>query len=253
MIIIGVSAGLIYPDAERKHFASKNLCFMVNDMANYLYHDNVIPVLIPQLPPKELKNLLAKMDGFVFQGGSDVCPLSYGEKYLNETRWPGDKPRDDYELAIADFAFNHRKPVLGICRGAQLLNVYFGGTLYQDLQTEYSTVLNHYNKQVYDQHYHDVAFTPNSLLAKLYQDFSKPFVNSIHHQGIKKLANELIVEAISPQDKLIEAFSYKDAEQHYALGVQWHPEYTHALQNKVIPADILYQHFIDIVHARKGS
>ncbi len=253
MMKLGITAGLLYPDAERKFFAPKNLCFVVNDMANYLYQENVIPVLIPLLPPKEMKNLLAQMDGFVFQGGSDVCPVSYGEKHLDETRWPGDKQRDDYELAIADFAFNYHKPMLGICRGSQLLNVYFGGTLYQDLQTEHSTMLNHYNSQSYDKNCHEVAFTQNSMLGKLYKDFAKPLVNSIHHQGIKKLGNDLIIEAISPQDNLIEAFSYKDTEQCFAMGVQWHPEYTHALQDKVIPADILYQHFIDMVHTRKGS
>lgn len=107
--------------------------------------------------------------------------------YLDKALWPGDKVRDDYELAVIDYAFKQGKPILGICRGFQLLNVYFGGTLYQDIATQLETPITHANRPIYDQNYHAIEFLDDSLLANIiYANRSqKGFVNSIHHQSIK--------------------------------------------------------------------
>src|SRR4029078_12637284 len=98
----------MYPDQERKYFSAKTLCFLENDMANFLYQEDVMPVLIPNLQKRGIENLLAEMDGFVLQGGSDVCPATYGEQFLDESRWPGDEKRDHYELKIVDYAFKQK-------------------------------------------------------------------------------------------------------------------------------------------------
>ena len=217
-------------------------------MANYLYRDGVLPILIPNLQGEALKQILAQMDGFVFQGGSDLCPKTYNEPFLDESRWPGDEKRDQYELTIADYAFTHGKPMLGICRGAQLLNVYFSGTLYQDLPTEFPTTVSHRNVAEYDRHYHPVQFTPQLLLHQLYKHENNPHVCSLHHQGVKKLGKDLAIEAVSP-DNLIEAFSHQ-AKDKFILGVQWHPEFSHMIKDKVISAEPVYESFLQAVRER---
>lgn len=250
MIKIGVSACFMYPDPKRTVFSPKTLCYLENDMAKYLYREDVVPILIPDLPKNELQQFLRQMDGFVFQGGADLCPTTYGEDFLDKERWPGDAYRDQYELTIADYAFTHGKPILGICRGAQLLNVYFGGTLYQDLSTQYSSQLVHRDALQYDHIFHAIQFTQGNILAELYKKEQSPFVGSVHHQGIKKLGNHLVIEAISPEDKLIEAFSYPDSDR-LVLAVQWHPEFSHTIKDKLIPADPIYDYFLNKIRELK--
>jgi putative glutamine amidotransferase len=252
LIKIGVSACFFYPDPNRAYFGPKTLCYLENDMANYLFKEDVLPILIPDLSDRLLEIFLSHMDGFVLQGGADISPESYAEAFLNKEKWPGDKQRDIYELKIIDYAFKNAKPLFGICRGAQLLNVYFGGTLYQDLQTEYSASLKHRDATKYDSNYHAIQFTSGNLLNTIYSNEKNPHVCSVHHQGIKKLGNELIIEAICTADKLIEAFSYERMTEHFILGVQWHPEYSYTLKHKLIPADPIYHYFLNAVRTSRS-
>lgn len=251
MIKIGVSACFLYPDRNRPYFSPKTLCYFENDLANYLYREDVLPVLIPDLKGEALEHILRQMDGFVLQGGSDLSPKTYGEDHLDKNKWPGDELRDIYELKIANFAFTNAKPILGICRGAQLLNVYFGGTLYQDLATQYEDSLQHRDAEKYDGNHHTIDFSPGKILSKLYENQNIMFVNSVHHQGIKKLGKNLIVEAISPQDKIIEAFSYAKMQERFVLAVQWHPEFSHTIKDKVVPAEPIYDYFIKNVREKR--
>lgn len=251
MIKIGVLSCFMYPDKQRNFFNPKTLCYFENDMANYLCRENVMPVLIPNLHESVLFDFLAQMDGFVLQGGSDLCPVSYGENYLDKEKWPGDEFRDRYELKILDFAIKNAKPVLGICRGAQLINVFFGGTLYQDLPTQYKTHLKHRDAVIYDQNYHSIEFISDQLLSQFYSNEDNLYVNSVHHQGIKTLGHDLVVEAISPEDQLIEAFSYKNLQDRFVLAVQWHPEFSHVLKDKVISAEPIYTCLLNAVNERK--
>jgi putative glutamine amidotransferase len=249
VIKIGVSACFLYPNPDRDFFSKKTLCYLENDMANYLYRDDVLPILIPNLKENALDIFLSQMDGFVFQGGSDLCPQSYGEDFLNKEKWSGDIFRDRYELKIADYAFKHAKPILGICRGAQLMNVYFGGTLYQDLPTQHTNSSKHRDAIEYDGIFHSIEFT-SGILAKLYRNEINPHVNSVHHQGIKTLGKNLVIEAISPQDNLIEAFSYHNMQDNFVLAVQWHPEFSHTIKDKLISADPIYDYFINTVREK---
>lgn len=253
MIKIGVSACFLYPDPNRTFFGPKTLCYLENDMANYLYREEALPILLPDLKGRAFEHMLAQMDGFVFQGGSDLNPKTYGEDFLDKEKWPGDELRDHYELKIADYAFKNSKPILGICRGAQLLNVYFGGTLYQDLQTQYQGSLKHRDEEEYDSIYHPIQFTPEQILGELYQNEKNPHVGSVHHQGIKTLGKGLVVEAVSPQDNLIEAFSYKKMYEKFILAVQWHPEFSHTIKQIVVPADPIYDYFLKTVRERRGT
>ena len=250
MIKIGVSACFMYPDPSRLFFSKKTLCYLESDMANYLFRDEVLPILIPPLNDQALQQLLAQMDGFVFQGGSDLSPLTYGEDFLNKERWPGDIVRDRYELKMIDYAFKHAKPMLGICRGAQLLNVYFGGTLYQDLETQYSHAVPHRDKEKYDALYHQIELTTGKILSTLYNKEINLHVNSIHHQGIKTLGSDLLIEAICPVDQLIEAFSYKNMQEKFVFGIQWHPEFSHTIKEKLIPAEPIYDYFLNDIRKK---
>lgn len=253
MIYLGVSACFMYPDPARSVFGHKTLAYLEQDMASYLSRPDVMPILIPDLPDPELKKFMNHMDGFVFQGGADIAPSTYKEDPIENGRWPGDKHRDQYELKIMDYAFKNQKPIFAICRGMQLVNVYFGGTLYQDLKTCLQNSLEHRNAEIYDKVLHNIKCTPDSFLKNIYQEEILK-VNSVHHQGIKTLGKSLAIDAISPEDGLVEAFHYQNLEDNFILGVQWHPEFSHAYRAKdVIDPAPLYDSFLEAIHKRRSK
>ena len=243
MIKLGVTACFMYPDPNRQVFGHKTLTYFEHDMSRFLSRAGVMPILLPDVPWSELEQYLQEMDGFVFQGGADVSPKSYNEEMIENGRWPGDHHRDLYELKIMDWAFKNKKPILAICRGFQLANVYFGGTLYQDLVLQTQTKIEHRNAEQYDKIFHEVECTQNSLLEKIYNKKSLT-VNSVHHQGIQALGHKLVVDAICPQDKIIEAFHYENMDDHFVLAVQWHPEFSHTIKDTVINPEPLLNYFL---------
>lgn len=242
MIKIGVSSCFMYPDVNRIVFGKKHLCYLERDMARYLSREGVLPVLIPDFEESALESFLAQMDGFVFQGGNDIAPETYGEEPIG--LWKGDSYRDQYELKILDYALKHDKPVLGICRGFQLLNVYFGGSLYQDIQTQKPDAIQHRDAEAYDQLNHEIVFTEGKLLDKLHLYEMIRKVNSVHHQGVKELGKGLEVLAICQEDGIIEAFLWKNTAEGKVMGVQWHPEFFYNSETKLIDAHIIYNHFL---------
>ncbi|MDO8461499.1 MAG: gamma-glutamyl-gamma-aminobutyrate hydrolase family protein [Deltaproteobacteria bacterium] len=252
MIKIGVTACFLYPDPNRPVFGPKTLSYLENEMADYLAHQGAMPVLIPDLGEKKLKEFLAEIDGFVFPGGSDLAPESYREKPIQNGKWLGDPYRDAYELKILDAAIRQGKPVLGICRGCQLINVYFGGTLYQDISSQKEGTLVHRDAGEYDKVNHTIQFQSGGFLEKIYGRATPKMVNSVHHQGVKDLGKGLVVEAISPEDQLIEAVSYKDPKK-FVVGVQWHPEFSETLKGKVLPPEPLYEAFLEVVKKEKAG
>ncbi len=241
MIKIGISACFLYPDRERIVFGPKSLTYIENDMVNYLTKKGILPILIPDVGEELLYDILSEIDGFVFQGGNDLAPESYGEQPIG--RWKGDAYRDQYELKILDYAIKNSKPVFGICRGMQLMNVYFGGTLYQDTVTQSPDVEEHRSAELYDTIKHPIEFEEGTFLANLYSDEKKPYVNTVHHQAVKDLGNDLEVYATSP-DGLIEAFGYTKEPEGKVFGVQWHPEFSPTLGSAVIDEDKLYEAFL---------
>ncbi len=248
MKFIGVSACFIYPDSARTAHGHKTLQYFERDMSRYLSRKGYMPILIPDLDDEEqFTDFISQMDGFVFQGGADLAPETYGETPILDGRWKGDAHRDGYELKIMDFAIKNNKPVFAICRGFQLMNAYFGGTLYQDLQTQIPTISAHRSAELYDKICHPVSFTPDGLFAKLFTEYSKPQVNTVHHQGVKDLGKNLKVQAISPADGLVEAFTWKGAEEGKVVAVQWHPEFFHTIKDQLIPANPVYDHFLSFV------
>ena len=113
--------------------------------------------------------------------------------------------------------------MLGICRGAQMINVAFGGTLYQDINSLVPDSFTHRNADTYAKNFHEIIIEPNTGLARMYPDKTKAKVNSIHHQSVKTLGRDLAVEAWSEPDRVVEAIRWKGRS--YVLGIQWHPEF----------------------------
>ncbi|MGC8838718.1 MAG: gamma-glutamyl-gamma-aminobutyrate hydrolase family protein [Anaerolineae bacterium] len=191
--------------------------------AHAVWEAGGIPLLIlPGLDGGALEALIARLDGLLLAGGGDVDPALYGQApHPNLTGV--DRARDDLELPLARLALHRGLPVLGICRGIQVLNVATGGTLYQDLPSQRTGSLAHgcFQPQFPPDHLaHEVALVPGSLLARTMGQEAFP-VNSRHHQGIDRLGERWRAVAYAP-DGLVEAIEAPDHP--FALGVQWHPE-----------------------------
>jgi putative glutamine amidotransferase len=162
--------------------------------------------------PDELLDLL---DGLLLSGGSDVAPVSYGAAPHEETR-PGSEERDRFEIALARAAAARDMPVLGVCRGMQIFNVAFGGTLDQHIA---NLEIHRHTPGAF--HDHEVVLEPASLAARA-AGAEQLLVKSHHHQGVATLGDGLVVSGRAVEDDLIEAIELPDSR--FALGVLWHPE-----------------------------
>ena len=251
MLKIGLTPAFFPPDDNRIVFGKKTLTYMESDMAQYVYDMGAMPVLIPKLPKAELKKFLSELDGLVLQGGTDISPNCYNESGIENNRWPGDPYRDEVELSIIEVAFEIKIPILGICRGFQLLNVYLGGSLYQDLNTQTDVTIPHRDAELYDTIHHSVNLKEESLIKSIYNENSLE-VNTVHHQGVKTLGVNLFVEAMCQEDKIIEAFKL-NSKDHFVYGVQWHPEFFHTIKDKLNSHQPLTDYFVKKVKEYKNE
>lgn len=179
-----------------------------------------IPLLIPvPLAIEDSLELYRGANGLLLAGGEDIDPKEYGETKRLQCRAVSPE-RDSVELALTRRCLADRKPLLGICRGLQVLNVALGGTLYQDIAADYSTAIKHDSDRWRDLS-HPISIEPKSRLASLFGTSEAVSVNSLHHQAIRDLAPGLTISARSP-DGVIEAVEGQGSG--YALGVQCHPE-----------------------------
>ena len=180
-------------------------------------------VMLPLTSDKEtLRKFVNYFDGFLFTGGHDVSPSLYREEVSAQC---GEccPQRDKMETILLPMVLEQDKPVLGICRGLQLINVALGGSLYQDLPTQHPSSVCHRQPAPYDQPIHPVELVPDTPLQKCLRKEELP-VNSCHHQGIKELASGLQPMAYA-QDGLVEAV-WKPGSR-FVWAVQWHPEFSH--------------------------
>jgi putative glutamine amidotransferase len=183
------------------------------------------PIPLSLADPKALRTEFADLDGFVLPGSpSDVNPSEYGSSNRGQSE-PADQHREDTDRAILGHAFGEQKPVLAICYGCQLLNVFLGGTLIQDVRTETGTTLAHRRKDLDpeppDDPRHDVRFTSESQLAKL-AGSTQAVVNSSHHQSIALPGRQLRITGQAP-DGIVEGVEWT-GDANWVIGVQWHPE-----------------------------
>jgi len=184
-----------------------------------------VPWMIPLLDDDihTLREIYERLDGLLIPGGVDISPREYGEEIRKECG-NLDPARDRVELQLVRWAIADRKPVLGLCRGLQVINVASGGTLWQDLASQNPVFHKHdyFPTAGFERDHlaHDVALVAGSRLQRLMEANAVP-VNSMHHQGIRRLGVDLLASAVAP-DGLIEAVESTDDS--FLIGVQWHPE-----------------------------
>lgn len=179
-----------------------------------------LPIIFPFTENEQDVEQLAEVcDGFLFTGGPDITPELYHENTMEGLVTVCPK-RDILESIVFRTAFEQDKPILGICRGIQAINVFLGGSLYQDIPMQYPSETEHHQVPPYDQPVHDVTISEGTPLYECFGVDRLP-VNSHHHQAIKRLAPGLKAMAFSP-DGLIEA-AYMP-EKRFLWAVQWHPE-----------------------------
>lgn len=180
------------------------------------------PFIIPLgLSEAVLAEIVPALDGILFSGGGDVHPQVYGSvdhPLVDEV----DGDRDRVELCVFSLAAQRQLPFLGICRGFQLVNVALGGTLYEDILDQHPGALDHRYQKGNPRDYlaHPVAVSPHSCLAEIIGK-TEVEVNSMHHQGVRRLAAGLQASAVAP-DGIIEAFELPGHP--FGMAVQWHPE-----------------------------
>ena len=196
-----------------------------------------IPVLFPYVDDGEtVEHLVDICDGFFFTGGADIDPKRYGEE-PRETIGDVQEPRDEFEFNVFQRVIKTSKPILAICRGAQLVNVALGGTLYQDIPSEVQTKILHKQSEPKFSHSHDVRIMANTPLYEMMRT-ERIKANSFHHQAIKMLGDGLEIMAVA-EDGIIEAV-YSSGSQ-YIRAYQWHPERLFEIdtQNRIIFEDFI--------------
>lgn len=193
---------------------------------NAIIDNGGIPVVLPITTDETIiKNLYDAIDGILLAGGNDIDPSLYSQN-IDKTVKDVSKNRDTMELGLLQKCLQNNKPILAICRGMQLINVAYGGTLYQDLPTMYASNCKHDSSTTSKniQHLeHNLIIKPQSFLSNILNS-DRIWANSHHHQGIKTLGQGLRASAWS-EDQLIEALEVDDQDsQRFLIGVQSHPE-----------------------------
>ena len=237
--IIGIN-GMRWPDGSEEMF------IMDKTQIHYIravQKGGGVPITLPVLEDfdtETIRRQIELIDGLLIQGGIDVSPSLYGEQPKPELDIT-DIQTDRFILELIKQAKEKKIPILGICKGIQILNVAFGGTLYQDLK--YAGLNSDFHKQKEDticNYKHIVKVEKNSLLSKIIPDKEILYVNSFHHQAIKELGKGFLVDAKS-NDGIIEAIHLMD-ENHWIFAVQWHPEQQIRISDDFLP---IFKEFVN--------
>ncbi len=237
MVLVGLACG----------FGTDRSIAMNRDYPDAVERAGGAPVLIPPMADKAvLDRILSSLDGLVLTGGGDVDPSRYGARRIPECG-PSDSIRDESDLYLCREALNRDLPLLGICRGFQVMNAALGGTLYQDIGTQYGHAIEHQRHDAPAGQVHTVTVAPGTRLAQI---LKKPSlgVNSRHHQALERPGEGLIISAAAP-DGIAEGIEMP--QNTFAVGVQWHPE--SLLAAGVEGAEELFSALIAACRARRGE
>lgn len=214
--IIGILTNVYI--VEEGSYAGGERLYVNRDYVKNILKAGGIPLLLPIIDDSEvIKKQIESIDGLLLSGGQDVNPLLYGQKpsdFLGAVR----DDRDFFELQAIRHAFSLNIPLFGICRGLQVMNVAFGGTLHQDIPSELG--FDHHQKSRREEPHHQIEIYSDSKLYKIL-GVSYLETNSFHHQCVKDLAVGFSISARS-EDGVIEAIEREDRP--FVLGIQWHPE-----------------------------
>ena len=215
--IIGISSSIIVDNIVS--FAGYKRAYVNKDYVDAVIRAGGVPLIIPFSTDKEVIISQAQLiDGLILSGGHDISPYNYGQEpsqKIGET-FP---ERDTYEIILLEESKKRNIPILGICRGFQLINVAAGGTLYQDLSLIPGNILKHNQVSNPTLKTHKVEIKENSFISSIFG--KETMVNSFHHQVINKVANDFIVVA-KASDGVVEAIEHKTYK--FLVAVQWHPE-----------------------------
>ena len=255
--IIGLSPRILRRVPRELGFRDKTLQYLEQSMAHCVMRMGAVAVMIPTVEHSSdisrwevaTEDYVEVLDGLILQGGADIDPTVYGEA-PTDVIGPIDAVRDQFELELLRGFAAAGKPVLGVCRGMQLINVAYGGTLYQDLEAAGASKFQHRVPDLYDEHAHEVNFVAGSWLQSVYQGAREARVTSIHHQGVRVLGKDLVVDATSP-DGVIEAVRH--CEHPFIVGVQWHPEFHDARFPGLLPTEPLVKAFLKAALERRES
>jgi len=250
-VIIGLSPRLL---RDVPGFKGKTLQYLEQSMAHSVMRLGAVAVMIPTVEHSSdisrwevsTADYVSVLDGLILQGGADIDPEVYGET-RTDVLGPIDAVRDQFELELLRAFAAADKPVLGVCRGMQLINVAYGGDLYQDLQAAGVSTRQHRMLDLYDEYAHEVDIVPGSWLQSIYGGARQARVTSIHHQGVRRLGEDLVVEANSP-DGVIECIRHRSSR--FMLGVQWHPEFHDSRFPTLLPAEPMIQAFLEAAAKR---
>lgn len=236
--VIGILANLLivndvpFPGLERAS--------VTNDYVNAVVVAGGIPVLIPVVGGAEtIRRQIALVDGVLATGGYDPDPLLWGEQPNRRIEFVFPEV-DQHQIAAVRIATELGKPLLGICRGLQIINVAFGGTLYQDLSLIPDSFIQHYQKSPKYAHGHTVTLIKDTALARI---FAADIIatNSFHHLAIKDIAPGFMMSAYA-SDGVIEGIERSTGSS--VMAVQWHPEMMYAKHPEMLR---IFLHFIDII------
>lgn len=214
---IAIAGGLFKQNEPQ--FAGEYYTYINNNYSNSISTAGGIPIILPLINDISiLEDQLSICDGLLLPGGIDINPLSYDELPM-PLLGNSNQKLDWYHINLAKKSLELNIPILGICRGCQVINVAFGGTLYQDISYATASPILHYQPSDLSEKCHPIRTKTNSIVNEIFGD--NYIVNSAHHQSVKDLAPNFKSSAISP-DGIIEAIEMLNRP--FVIGIQWHPE-----------------------------
>lgn len=218
----------------------KESLWMLPNYLDAIISESALPIVFPlTTDEKDIKQLASMCDGILFTGGHDVSPSVYGEQKRDVCGEPC-AARDTMEGILLDICIQTQMPALGICRGIQFFNAYLGGTLYQDLPTDFPSTVEHHMSAPYDKYIHTVSLIKETPLYDLLRVDTLP-VNSYHHQAIANLSPKLKPMAIA-EDGIVEAVYLP--EHPFLWAVQWHPEFLYGCDE---PSRKIFREFLRMI------
>lgn len=256
-LLIGISPRILRKVPQELGFRGKTLQYLEQSVAHWAMALDAMVVMVPTVERDglirraniDIGDIVNALDGLILQGGADIDPRAYGET-ASATVGPIDVVRDRFELDLLRGFAAAGKPVFGICRGMQLINVAYGGSLHQDLCSDGATSFRHVHADAYDLHVHPLRIGEGTWLSSQYGGALAGQVNSIHHQGVETLGRDLVAEAWA-DDGVVEAI--RGSGEGFILGVQWHPEFHDGSVPDLLPADPLMQAFLDAALKRRDA
>ena len=216
--VIGISGSILVDEGGM--FPGYERAYVNDDYVQTVASCDAIPYIVPMINDEDLiRCQVSNLDALILSGGHDVNPLKYGEE--PHGKLGGILPkRDEFDIKLLKIALEMNKPILGICRGEQIVNVAEGGSLYQDLSLIEGCYIKHNQQHLSNVPTHTVEIKEGTRLHKILGE-TTVLANSFHHLAVNKVAPGYIISATA-KDGVVEAIE-KEGEQ-FVIGIQWHPE-----------------------------